>query len=50
MKSNEAQVQFFTEKGVLESEGKMLGKEHIGKWIYYKNGKQVVAEEQYENG
>ena len=48
--SNEAQVQFFTEKGVLESEGKMLGKEHIGKWIYYKNGKQVVAEEQYENG
>lgn len=43
-------VQFFTEKGVLESEGKMIGKERIGKWLYYhKDGKQVMIEEHYKN-
>jgi antitoxin component YwqK of YwqJK toxin-antitoxin module len=49
-RDREAQVKFFSEKGVLESEGKMIGKERIGKWVYYKKGKQIVAEELYENG
>jgi antitoxin component YwqK of YwqJK toxin-antitoxin module len=49
-RDGEVEVQFFSEKGVFESEGKMIGKERIGKWVYYTNGKQIVAEEHYENG
>ncbi len=46
----ETDVQFFTEKGVIESEGKMVEKERIGKWLYYHaDGKTVMIEEHYEN-
>lgn len=49
--SNKATVQFFSEKGVLESEGVMEGKKRIGKWLYYhEGGKSIVAEENYEKG
>jgi len=49
--SNIADVQFFTEKGVIESEGKMEGKKRIGLWTYYfPDGKTIISEENYENG
>jgi antitoxin component YwqK of YwqJK toxin-antitoxin module len=48
--SDEALVQHFTLKGILESEGKMKGKHRIGKWIYFqKDGKSTLIEENYEN-
>lgn len=49
--SNIAQVQFFTDKGILESEGEMDGKLRIGKWIFYHpDGKSVLSEENYSQG
>jgi len=49
--TNQAEVQFFTEKGILESEGEMNGKNRIGKWLYYhSNGKSILSEENYKNG
>lgn len=45
-----AEVKFF-EKGKLISEGKMDGKMHIGKWVYYhKNSNRIMTEEHYSNG
>jgi len=42
---------FYTSKGVLQSKGKMQGKLHIGKWVYYQNdGKSPISEENYNNG
>ena len=44
------QVQFFTEKGLLESQGKMIEKERVGKWTYYhEDGKSIMVEEYYVN-
>ena len=44
-------VRFYTSAGVLESEGKMEGKAHVGKWLYYGiNGKQIILEENYKKG
>lgn len=49
--SDEAMVQFFTNKGVLESEGVMIGKKRVGLWLYYhKDGKTIMIEENYEDG
>lgn len=49
--SNVCQVQFFTKTGVLESQGAMLGKNRVGKWLYYDvDGKSVVLEENYFQG
>ena len=49
--SDIVQTQFFTIKGLLESEGEMKGKDRIGKWHYYhKDGKNKMIEENYENG
>lgn len=49
--SDIVQAQFFTIKGLLESEGEMKGKDRIGKWNYYhKDGKNKMIEENYENG
>lgn len=46
-----AQVTFYTEKGVMESNGKMDGKNRIGKWYYYQeDGEALLAEENYKNG
>lgn len=46
-----ADVEFFTEEGILESKGMMKGKNREGKWLYYHpNGKSVMSEENYKNG
>ena len=46
-----ADVQFFTPKGTLESEGKMEGKNREGKWLFYHlDGKSTMSEENYKNG
>lgn len=48
---NSAAVIFYTEGGVIESEGKMIGKLRIGEWkYYYGDGKTLMIEENYENG
>lgn len=48
--SDIAKVKFFTVKGLLESEGEMIGKDRIGKWLYYhKDGKNKMIEENYKN-
>ncbi len=50
-KSDLVQVKYFTIKGLLESEGKIKGKDRIGKWLYYhKDGKNKMIEENYKNG
>lgn len=49
--SNLATIKFYTEKGILESEGAMIGKNRVGKWLYYHiDGKTILSEETYENG
>jgi len=49
--SDLADVRFYTPSGVLESEGKMRGKEREGKWLYYhEDGKSIMSEENYANG
>lgn len=46
-----AKVTFYTEGGVMESNGKMDGKNRIGKWYYYQeDGEALLAEEYYEDG
>ncbi len=49
--SDIAEVKFYTEAGVLESEGQMKGKDRVGKWIFYHtDGKSIMSEENYVNG
>lgn len=50
--NNKADVKFYTDKGILESQGIMIGKKRIGKWLYFHvDGKKVMSEENYnENG
>ena len=49
--SDLADVRFYTPSGVLESEGKMRGKDREGKWLFYhENGKSIMSEENYVNG
>ena len=49
--SESAKVRFYTPSGVLESEGKMMGKMREGKWLFYHpDGKSVMSEENYVNG
>ena len=44
-------VQFFSNTGILESEGYMIEKNRVGTWLYYhKNSKGIMIEETYENG
>lgn len=46
-----ADVKFYNEQGVIESEGKMRGKKRVGKWLYYHtDGKSVMSEENYVDG
>lgn len=46
-----AKVAFFTEEGVLESEGEMNKELRVGKWVFYhKEGKTIISEENYVNG
>ena len=51
LNSESAKVRFYTPSGVLESEGKMMGKMREGKWLFYHpDGKSVMSEENYVNG
>ncbi len=44
-------VQFFSSKGVLESQGQMDGKKRVGIWTYFfSDGKTVLSTEFYKNG
>ena len=46
-----AHVQFFTIKGKLVSEGKMIDKDRIGEWVYYhKSSDKVMTREFYKKG
>ncbi|CAM1333595.1 toxin-antitoxin system YwqK family antitoxin [Tenacibaculum aestuariivivum] len=43
-------VKFYDEFGKLKSEGKMIGKNRIGKWIYYFSNGKLFSEEEYKDG
>jgi len=46
-----AKVVFYTEDGVMKSQGEMKKELRVGKWLYYqKNGKTIISEENYSNG
>ena len=50
-KDNSAWVQYFTIKGKLVSEGKMINKEREGEWVaYHEKSKQVMSREFYKDG
>lgn len=50
-KINEATIKYYSEEGILESVGEMIGKERNGKWVYYfKDGKTIISEENYDKG
>ncbi len=48
--SDTAKVQFFTTKGILKSEGVMLGKKRVGKWLYFFSDGKLLSEENYTDG
>lgn len=49
--NNIAEVTFMTSKGKVVSNGKMDGKNFIGKWTYYHNKTDgIMIEESYKNG
>ncbi len=48
--SDSARVQYYTLKGKLRSEGMMLGRKRVGKWIYYFSNGKLFSEEFYKNG
>jgi len=49
--SDLASTEFFTEKGILESKGEIIGKERVGKWGYFhSDGTSILSEENYKNG
>ena len=50
-KDDSAWVQYFTIKGKLVSEGKMINKEREGEWVaYHEKSKQVMSREFYKDG
>lgn len=50
-KDNSVWVQYFTIKGKLVSEGKLVDREREGEWIsYHKNSSQPMSKEYYKNG
>ena len=49
--SDTAQVKYFTQKGKVISEGRMLGEERVGEWKYYHlNSDKLMMTESYANG
>jgi hypothetical protein len=45
-----AEVKFLTSRGKTISEGKMVGKTYVGKWVYYhKNSDKIMTVETYDN-
>lgn len=49
-KSDSAFVQFFTPKGNLKTKGWMIGRNRVGKWVYYFSDGKLFSEEEYSNG
>lgn len=49
-KSDSAFVKFYTPKGRVKSKGWMIGKNRVGKWMYYFNDGKIFSEENYEAG
>lgn len=48
--SDSAKVRFFTLKGKLRSEGMMVGRNRVGKWMYYFPNGKIFSEEYYTDG
>ncbi len=48
--SDSASVKYFTLEGKLRSKGMMVGKQRVGKWLYYFTDGAIFSEEYYENG
>ena len=48
--SNSASVKYFTLRGKLQSKGTMVGKQRVGKWLYYFTDGTILSEEYYKNG
>jgi antitoxin component YwqK of YwqJK toxin-antitoxin module len=45
-----AEVKFLTSRGKTISEGKMVGKTYVGKWVYYhKNSDKIMTVETYDD-
>lgn len=49
-KDGSADVTFFNSTGKVISQGKMIGKIHVGKWTYFHNNTKVVMTEENFNG
>lgn len=50
-KDNSVLVQYYTGKGQLVSEGKMISKIREGEWItYHKNSQEIMSREHYKSG
>ncbi len=50
-KDDSVWVQYYTKKGKLVSEGKLVDREREGEWIYYhEKSKQVMTRENYKGG
>lgn len=50
-KTGIANVEFFSEEGLLESQGEMQDENRIGRWLFYlSDGKTLVSEENYKKG
>ncbi len=47
---NTASVKFYNELGSLKSKGEMIGKNRVGKWIYYFTNGKLFSEEEYKEG
>ncbi|WP_103865265.1 toxin-antitoxin system YwqK family antitoxin [Aquimarina sp. I32.4] len=52
LKNNDTvRVKYFTQKGKVISQGQMIGKERVGKWVYYHKGSnKIMMTEQYTSG
>lgn len=48
--SDSASVKYYTLRGKLRSKGVMVGKNRVGKWIYYFSNGALFSEEFYKNG
>lgn len=48
--SNKASVKFYDSNGKLKSAGEMIGKNRVGKWMYYFSDGKPLSEELYTNG
>lgn len=49
-KSDSAFVKFYTPKGKVKSKGWMIGKNRVGKWMYYFGDGKTFSEENYKDG